>query len=285
LQHLFRTSRFLEDAAVPANLRSADPAFVACAHALADRAAAATMPYFRVPIDVDNKDGDGGFDPVTAADRAAEVAIATYLASAMPDHGLEGEEFGITRPDARHRWVVDPIDGTRAFITGSPMWGTLIGLLDGNQPIMGLMDQPFTGERFWSDGVHSFARRNGSADRQMRARSCDSLSSAVLMTTDPQLFRVGDERAAFERLRAKVRLTRYGGDCYAYALLASGFVDIIVECGLKPYDIVALIPIIEAAGGRVTEWNGGSAASGGRIVASGDPALHDAILEELNRAM
>jgi myo-inositol-1(or 4)-monophosphatase len=220
------------------------------------------MPYFRVPLDVDNKDGDGGYDPVTAADRAAEVAIATHLGRAFPDHGLEGEEFGIT---------------------GSPMWGTLIGLLEGAQPVLGVMDQPFTGERFWSDGVQSFASRNGEK-RIMRTRSCDSLSSAVLMTTDPLLFRAGAERTAFENLRAKVRLTRYGGDCYAYALLASGFVDIIVESGLKPYDIVALIPIVEAAGGRVTEWNGGSAAQGGRIVASGDPALHDAVLAELNNS-
>ncbi len=268
---------------MPANLRSADPAFVACAHALADHAAAATMPYFRVPIAIDNKDGDGGFDPVTAADRAAEVAIATHLANAFPDHGLEGEEFGITKPEARHRWVVDPIDGTRAFITGSPMWGTLIGLLEETEPIVGLMDQPFTGERFWSDGAQSFASRNGTK-RVMRTRSCESLSSAVLMTTDPMLFRAGTERTAFENLRAKMRLTRYGGDCYAYALLASGFVDIIVESGLKPYDIVALIPIIESSGGRVTEWNGGSAAGGGRIVATGDPKLHDEVLAELNKS-
>ena len=260
----------------------ADPALMACAHALADRAAAATMPHFRVPIAVDNKDGNGGFDPVTAADRAAEEAIATHLAAACPDHGLEGEEFGITQPDARYRWVVDPIDGTRAFITGSPMWGTLIGLLDGNQPIAGLMDQPFTGERFWSDGVQSFASRNGGTPVPMKTRWCTSLESAVLMTTDPLLFPAGAERQAFESLRAKVQLTRYGGDCYAYALLASGFVDIIVESGLKPYDIVALIPIVEAAGGKVTEWNGGSAARGGRIVATGDPRLHNRVLNQLN---
>lgn len=268
---------------MPPNLSPPDPAFIACAHALADCAAAATMPYFRVPIGVENKDSDGGFDPVTAADRAAEVAIAAHLGRAFPDHGLEGEEFGITNPNARHRWIVDPIDGTRAFITGSPMWGTLIGLIEGNQPVLGVMDQPFTGERFWSDGVQSFASRKGDK-RILRTRSCDSLSSAVLMTTDPLLFRAGAERTAFENLRAKVRLTRYGGDCYAYALLASGFVDIIVESGLKPYDIVALIPIVEAAGGRVTEWNGGSAAGGGRIVASGDPTLHDAVLAELNKS-
>ena len=267
---------------MPPNLKPADPELVARAHALADLAAAETMPHFRAPLAVDNKDGSGGFDPVTAADRAAEEAIAAHLASVCPDHGLEGEEFGVTRPQARLRWVVDPVDGTRAFITGSPMWGTLIGLLDGEQPIVGLMDQPFTGERFWSDGRASFVSRHGAKPTIMRSRSCPGLSSAVLMTTDPQLFPAGSERDAFERLRGKVQLTRYGGDCYAYALLASGFVDIIVETGLKPHDVVALIPIIEAAGGRITEWNGGPAAKGGRILATGDPALHEAILAVLN---
>lgn len=270
---------------MPAHTDPLNAKFVACAHALADRAAAVTLPHFRVPIVVDNKDGDGGFDPVTIADRAAEEAIAAHLSFQFPEHGLEGEEFGTTRPDARYRWVVDPIDGTRAFITGSPLWGTLIGLLDGADPIVGLMDQPYTGERFWSDGERSFASRNGSAAQPMRTRACPDVASAVLMTTDPLLFKPGNERMAFENLRSKVRLTRYGGDCYAYALLASGFVDVIVESGLKPYDIVALIPIVEAAGGRLTEWTGGSAAKGGRIVATGDPRLHDQILTELNRTI
>lgn len=263
-------------------MTAADPALVACAHDLADRAAAVTLPNFRLPMQIDNKHGDGGFDPVTAADRAAEQAIAAHLAAFWPDHGLEGEEFGVTQPNADYRWVVDPIDGTRAFITGSPMWGTLVGLLYKDRPILGVMDQPFTGERFWSDGSRSFTRRNDGNPVEIGTRRCDSLSSAVLMTTDPMLFRPGNERAAFEDLRSKVRLTRYGGDCYAYALLASGFVDVIIESGLMPYDIVALIPIIEAAGGKVTEWNGGSAARGGRIVVTGDPRRHDEVLELLN---
>ena len=260
----------------------ADPSFMACAHALADRAAAATMPFFRSHLPVDNKDLNGGYDPVTAADREAEKAIAAYLATTYPDHGLEGEEFGIVRPAARHRWVVDPIDGTRAFITGSPMWGTLIGLLDGSEPIAGLIDQPFTGERFWSDGKDSYVSRSGGPASVMRTRACPALAAAVLMTTDPQLFAPGVEGDGFSRLRSKVQLTRYGGDCYAYALLAMGFVDLIVECGLKPYDIVAVIPIIEAAGGKVTDWSGGPAAKGGRILATGDPRLHDEILATLN---
>jgi myo-inositol-1(or 4)-monophosphatase len=261
-----------------------DPAFVALAHALADRASAATLPFFRSSLAVDNKDGTGGFDPVTAADRAAEEAIAAHLTATYPDHGLEGEEFGIHRPDARYRWVVDPIDGTRAFITGSPMWGTLIGLLDGAEPVIGVMEQPFTGERFWSDGARSYMRRHGGEAVALATRPCPDLPSAVLMTTDPLLFAEGSERDAFRAVRARARMTRYGGDCYAYALLALGFVDAVIESGLKPYDIVALIPIIEAAGGRVTDWRGNSAARGGRIVATGDAALHAQILELLAAA-
>lgn len=260
-----------------------DSAFLACAHALADRASAATVPYFRAPLAVDNKDGDGGFDPVTAADRSAEEAISAHLAEVFPEHGLEGEEFGTHRADARYRWVVDPIDGTRAFITGSPMWGTLIGLTDGNRPLLGVMDQPFTGERFWSDGAASYTRRGTGEPLRIRTRPCARLAEAVLMTTDPALFAAGAERDGFEALKREVRMIRYGGDCYAYALLASGFVDVIVECGLKSYDIVALIPIIEQAGGRVTDWNGGSAAGGGRILACGDPQLHAEILAVLAR--
>lgn len=267
---------------MPPSPAAAAPAFVACAHDLADRAAAATLPHFRMPIAVDNKAQAGLYDPVTDADRGAEAAIAAHLAATFPEHGLEGEEFGIVRPAAQYRWVVDPIDGTRAFITGSPMWGTLIGLLDGGRPVAGLMDQPFTGERFWSDGVRSFARRSGEAARDLRTRNCGGISDAVLMTTDPGLFADGVERTGFEALRAAVRMTRYGGDCYAYALLAMGYVDVIVECGLKPYDIVALIPIIEAAGGIVTDWSGGTAAGGGRIVACGDTTLHGAVLARLN---
>lgn len=271
-------SRCLEIVLVKPLPAPASPAFVACAHALADRAAAAILPYFREPLTIDNKDSDGGFDPVTAADRAAEEAIAAHLAEVFPDHGLEGEEFGTRRPGARYRWVVDPIDGTRAFITGSPMWGILIGLLEERVPRLGLLEQPFTGERFWSDGAQSFARRHGGEPRLLRTRPCPRLAEAVLMTTDPLLFSGEAELRAFADVRAQARMTRYGGDCYAYALLASGFVDVIIESGLKPYDIVALIPIIEAAGGRVTDWSGGSAAAGGRILATGDPALHDEAL-------
>ncbi len=260
---------------------AASPALVACAHDLADAAAAVTLPYFRSHLEVDDKATNAPFDPVTEADRAAERAVSEVLAERFPRHGLEGEEYGVRQPEAPMRWIVDPIDGTRAFITGSPMWGTLIGLTNAGVPILGMMDQPFTGERFWSNGETAVMRRLGGNEVAIRTRACAGLADAVFMTTDPALFRSQRERSALEILRSSARLTRYGGDCYAYAMMASGFVDVIVECGLGRYDIVPLIPVIEAAGGRVSTWDGEPATSGGNIVACGDPQLHRAVLDIL----
>lgn len=251
------------------------------AHSLADSSGAAILPYFRARIGVDNKAGDGAFDPVTAADIAAERVIADMVARRWPDHGFIGEEHGSHQPDASLRWVVDPIDGTRAFIMGWPMWGTLIGLLDGSSPVLGLMDQPFTRERFWSAAGGAFMRVGDGKPVPIETRSCPRLADAVLATTHPDLFGAGEEMQAFARLKEGVRMTRFGGDCYGYCLLAAGFVDLIVESGLKPYDIVALIPIIEKAGGRVTTWDGRPAAEGGRIIAAGDPRLHEEALAVL----
>jgi myo-inositol-1(or 4)-monophosphatase len=253
----------------------------AFAHDLADRSGAAILPYFRRALAVENKAASGGFDPVTAADKAAERVIAKALAEHWPDHALEGEEFGNRAGAGRFTWVIDPIDGTRAFIMGLPLWGTLIGLKDGADPVLGLMDQPYTGERFWAAGRTSHFRRAGGRARPIRTRPCPRLADAVLSTTHPAMFAADAELAAFQRLSAQVRFTRYGGDCYAYCLLAAGHTDIIVEAGLKPYDIVALIPIIERAGGRVTAWDGGPATGGGRVVATGDPRLHDTVLKIL----
>jgi myo-inositol-1(or 4)-monophosphatase len=251
------------------------------AHTLADHAGRAILPHFRTSPPVDNKGARGAFDPVTAADRAAERAICRLVAKAFPDHGVIGEEFGAQAPDARFRWIIDPIDGTRGFIAGTPMWGTLIGLVDGERPVLGLMDQPFTRERFWSASTSSYARRADGRARRLATRACPRLEDAILMTTAPELFAPGREQDTFARARDATCMVRYGGDCYAYCLLACGCVDLVIEAGLEPYDIVALIPIIERAGGRVTTWDGEPATAGGRVVASGDPRLHDRALKLL----
>ncbi len=258
-------------------------ALLALAHDLGDRSRTATLPHFRKPLEVTNKAGKAAFDPVTKADRAAEQAIARMIRTRAPDHGIVGEEFGCERPDAPYQWVVDPIDGTRSFITGSPLWGTLIGLLADGAPVLGLMDQPFTGERYWSDRTAAYGRLGSGKPRRIRTRACSKLAEALVMTTSPDLFEAGFEAERFARVHRATRMTRYGGDCYAYCLLASGFVDLVIEAGLKPYDIVALIPIVERAGGRITTWDGGPATDGGRILASGDARLHDQALRLINR--
>ena len=248
-------------------------AYSAFAHQLADLSAAAILPQFRRRLRVQNK-AENGFDPVTAADKAAERVISKALAEHFPDHGLEGEEYGKRNADARLRWVVDPIDGTRAFILGMPLWGTLIGLKDGEQPIFGLMDQPYTRERFWSGDKAAYFRGADGREQRLRTRACASLADAMLTSTDPAMFASTRDLRSFNAIKNRVRNTRFGGDCYAYCLLAAGHIDIIVESGLKPYDVTALIPIIERAGGQITTWDGGSAASGGRIVATGDARVH-----------
>jgi myo-inositol-1(or 4)-monophosphatase len=245
---------------------------------LADVAADSIMPHFRAAPLVEDK-GSAAFDPVTIADRAAESAMRTLIAANYPHHGVIGEEYGPEREDAEFVWVLDPIDGTRAFITGLPVWGILIGLLHAGRPVLGMMAQPFTGERFAGDGTRAWYNRRGLSGA-LKTRACARLADAALFTTTPRLF-AGDDLAAYDRVEASVRLARYGLDCYGYCMVAAGHADIVVEAGLKPYDIVALIPIIEGAGGRVTDWEGGSATAGGRIVASGDPRLHTEVLARL----
>lgn len=259
-------------------------ALLACAHSLADASGKVIAPFFRKALAVDDKGGKAGFDPVTAADRAAEKAIVRQLATVFPEHGIIGEEFGIVRPQARFRWVIDPIDGTRAFIMGLPTWGTLIGLMDGDATVLGVMDQPFTGERFWASATAAHLRTADGKTRKIKTRPCADLGQAVFSSTHPDLFAAGTERAVHDAVKASARMTRYGGDCYAYCLLAAGHIDVIVEPGLKPYDIAALVPIIERAGGRVTTWDGGPAAGGGDIVACGDPALHTKLLRLIAKA-
>ncbi len=249
---------------------------------LADASARAILPLFRTRLEVENKLSDRHFDPVTAADRAAEAIMRQEITDRFPDHGILGEEFGGLNTDSRYVWVLDPIDGTRAFISGLPVWGTLIGLTDQGKPILGMMHQPFTRERFAGDTRRAWYR-GPDGSRELKTRACASISDAVLFTTTPKLF-TGTDRDAYDRVEAAARLARYGTDCYAYAMVAAGHVDVVIEAGLQPYDIVALIPIIEGAGGIVTSWTGGSAASGGRVVASGDPRLHEKVLASLSRA-
>ena len=248
---------------------------------LATMSGRAILPFFRSAFSTDDKAPGGVFDPVTQADRAGEVAMRHLIKRSFPTHGIVGEEFGAEREDADYVWVLDPIDGTRAFIAGLPTWGTLIGLTYRRRPVFGMMHQPFTGERFFGDGGSATYRGPG-GERKLMTRRCASLKDAVISTTSPRLF-AGDELRAYDRVESVARLARYGCDCYAYCMLAAGHIDLVVESGLKSYDIAALVPIIEGAGGVVTTWEGGSAADGGRIVAAGDRRVHAAAVELLSR--
>lgn len=252
--------------------------YLAFAEQLADASAEAIRPFFRSQLDVTDK-GRQVFDPVTVADKAGERAMRELIRDRYPTHGILGEEDGAQSGSSPLTWVLDPIDGTRAFITGLPLWGTLIALNDGYGPVLGVMNQPFTGERYI--GTAAGASCQGT---QLQTRPCESLSSAVVMATTPEMFQIPAQRAAFDAVANRARLTRYGGDCYAYCMLASGFVDAIVEASLQPYDIQALIPIVEGAGGVVSAWDGSSAQNGGAIVACGDRRLHAQLLEHLRHA-
>ncbi|MCF1487631.1 histidinol-phosphatase [Pseudomonas sp. AA27] len=249
------------------------------AEQLAEAAATAIQPYFRASLDVEDK-GGRLYDPVTVADKAAEEAMRQLIQVHYPTHGILGEEQGAAQGSSPLTWVLDPIDGTRAFITGLPLWGTLIALNDGERPVVGVMNQPFTGERFI--GTPQGAWRG---ETKLKTRACVDLASATLMCTTPDMFDTPARKAAFEAVAGKARLMRYGGDCYAYCMLASGFVDVIVEASLQPYDVQALMPIIEGAGGVITAWDGSSAQDGGCVVACGNPALHAQVVEMLRHAM
>ena len=251
---------------------------VAAAEAALDAAAGAIRPYFRSGVAADNKSDDS---PVTIADRGAEQAMRAVLAERFPEHGVIGEEFGGEGGEqGRFCWVLDPIDGTRAFITGRPVFGSLIALLDGDVPVLGMIDQPITGER-WI-GVVGEATRFRGAFGQAGCRSCPSLGAAELSCTSPDLFD-GPGWAGFARVQAASKRTSWGGDCYAYGLIALGGIDAIVEPGLKLWDWAALVPVIEGAGGLVRDWTGSPLRRGGSgdVVAVGDPALMPQILDLL----
>ena len=259
--------------------------FVEFACELADVAATITLPRFRQPLPVENKSGNVGFDPVTIADRAAEQAMRQLITQRYPSHGILGEEYGLSNEGSKLTWVLDPIDGTRAFIAGLPTWGTLIALYDGSKPLLGVMDQPFTVERYFASGNSSGTTTciHRGKESQLQTRDCRQLALATMMSTTPDMFSIGEFEVQ-QDLAAEVRLMRYGGDCYAYCMLAGGHVDLVVEAGLSTYDIQALIPIVENAGGIVTDWQGGSAASGGQVVASATQELHHQALARLQPA-
>jgi len=234
--------------------------------------------YFRSAFSVDNKDA-GGFDPVTSADHAIENVLREAIRETYPEHAIVAEEAGDQPGSSEYTWYIDPIDGTRAFMMGSPLWGTLVGLTERDKPVVGLLVQPVLGEVFLGTPGGSWLIEEDGRRRLSTSRKT-SLDAATLASTDPGMFD-GATAAAFGRVAGACLLTRYGGDCYNYAMLAAGFVDLVVEAKLKPYDIVPLIPIIENAGGKVTSWDGGSATAGGQVVAAANPALHAAALELL----
>ena len=248
---------------------------------LAPRAAAIALPYFRRPLRVEDK-GAGRFDPVTAADREVEALLREAISARFPDHAILGEEFGSKAGSGDWQWVIDPIDGTRAFISGIPTWATLIGLCAGDTPVLGLMSQPFTGEVFIGGAEGSEWWRAGEC-QTLATRATTTLGEATLFATTPDMFSRPLEWAAFERVSACVRLTRFGADAYAYCMLAAGQVDLVIEAGLGFYDIAALVPIIEGAGGVITDWAGAPVRQGGRVIAAGNPVLHASALALLNK--
>jgi histidinol phosphatase-like enzyme (inositol monophosphatase family) len=254
--------------------------FTAFISRLAAASGETILPFFRTSLSIENKSLAHDFDPVTEADRAAEAVMRRLIKDNFPQHGIVGEEFGAEREEAEYVWVLDPIDGTKSFIAGFPLWGTLIALLHRGTPVFGMMHQPFIGEHFSGDS-RSAHYQGPSGERDLAVRRCASLSEATSYTTSPLLMNAAD-RAAFVRVEEKVRLTRYGGDCYSYCMLAAGHLDLVIETELKPYDIAALIPIITGAGGIVTNWEGNPAQSGGRIIAAGDPRVHEAAMKQLN---
>ncbi len=248
------------------------------AHNLANAASKITLQHFRAHPAADHK-GGSAFDPVTAADRGAETVMRDILERKFPGHGIAGEEFGSSNEGADFVWTLDPIDGTRAYILGLPVWGTLIGLQHMGKPILGIMEQPFTGERFWSDEKAAWYRGPKGLQR-CKTRPCSDLAQAFLAATTPDMFE-GEDEARFNRLSKAVRMRRFGGDCYFYCMLALGHIDIVAEAKLKPFDIVPLIPIVEKAGGIVSRWESEDAPARGRYIACGDPGLLDAALSHL----
>lgn len=251
-----------------------DAATIAFAGRLADASGAVIRPCFRQPIAVGHKDGVHAFDPVTEADRGAERAVRALIARERPGDGVLGEEYGEAPGSNGWRWVLDPLDGTRSFITGRHEWGSLIALEKDGVPVLGILDQPVLGERFIGVNGAAHLAQAGSS-RSLKTRDCPRLADAILCSTDPSAYFNAAQQEAFARLHKAARMTRYGGDCYLFAALALGFVDLIIEANFHPWDIAALLPLVEGAGGVVTSWDGGDCRDGKSILAAGSKALHE----------
>jgi myo-inositol-1(or 4)-monophosphatase len=259
-----------------------DDATIAFAHRLADAAGAIIRPLFRQRIDVVDKGAAKGarFDPVTAADRGAEEAIRAILERERPDDGILGEEFGEKASRNGQRWVLDPVDGTRAFVTGRHEWGCLLALERDGEPVLGILDQPVLGERFLGVNGRTELRTVGGVE-PLHVRACPSLGEAVFCATHPDAYFRKEEQAKLARLLPQMKMTRWGGDCYIFGTLAMGYTDLIVESSFHRWDVAALIPIVECAGGVITSWQGGSCRDGGPCVAAGDRRIHEAALRIL----
>ena len=256
--------------------------FLDLARRLADGGRAVARRHFRQGLAVEDKADES---PVTRADREAETAMREIIGATYPDHGIHGEEFGVENPEAEFVWVLDPIDGTKRFITGNPLFGCLVALLQGGRPILGLIDMPILGERWLGAAGHATIFSDSAGTREARVRPCTGLDAATLLATSPDMFKDGNA-PAFRRLHGAVKLALYGGDCFNYGLLASGFADIVIEADLAPYDHLAHAPIITGAGGVMTDWQGRPTdlATDGRVICAGDRRCHDLAISLLQEA-
>jgi myo-inositol-1(or 4)-monophosphatase len=238
-----------------------------------------SLRHFRTQLDVTNKAKKRAYDPVTRADREVETYIRERIRERFPEHAIIGEEFGEERRGSKLSWLIDPIDGTRGFLCGTPMWGILLGLMEGERCVAGFVRQPFVGETYAACNGTGWVDERDGARIRLGTRATRSVEEAILCSTHPNMFRTDRERAVFAAVESSCLFSRYGTDCYGYCLLARGFIDLVVEADLEAYDVVPLIPIVEAAGGVVTDWQGNPAIRGGAVVAAANPELHEAALE------
>ncbi len=271
----------------PALNKSEIDARLILARALADHARTLTLPLFNAGMVVENKAGGSFFDPVTNADKDAELALRGLIIEAYPDDAIVGEEFDDRPGTSGFIWTLDPIDGTRGFVAGIPVWSTLIALGYDDKPVIGIIDLPAmgrAGERYIGMPAGT-VREDISGTTTLTARKCTALTDVILGCTEPLAMFTQGERASYEMIRRTAKFSRLGLDAYGYAMVAAGRMDMIIEADLKPCDVRALIPVIEGAGGKLTNWHGGSAFNGGRVVAAGNPAMLDEVYPYLQRAM